>query len=374
MGTQQNNNDVKAKSPLVTVSILSYNDERSIETAVKSAALQLYPSVEIIVLNNNSKDGSRTILENLKDRIETLRKLHLRDHGIENEVFRYHVLDSKENLGFAKGHNKIISISQGEYVLMLNSDAGLDDRFLTQALPCFDDQLVCAVQGKLYRYDPGTEEPCIDPKTGSKIIDTAGLQMLRNRRIINRGQGSADEGQFDAQEEIFGADGAAPLYRRKALDDVKICLGTRCEYLDDDFFAYKEDVDMAWRLRLAGWKTIYEPSTIGYHQRSSGESAAKSYIGIIAERRKLSKFAKYLAFKNQRLMQIKNELPSLLLKDALYWLPKEIGSWGYVMLFERYTWKAIGDVFRLLPKMLRKRRMIMNNKKVDSKQMKRWFV
>ncbi|MDO8557806.1 MAG: glycosyltransferase family 2 protein [bacterium] len=361
--------------PLVTISILSYNDEETIEAAVKSAALQLYPAIEILVLDNNSQDGTRQILKNLRDRLPGLRAAHLREHGKESSIFRCHVLESSENLGFAKGHNKLISLSQGSLVLLLNSDAGLDDNFISYALPYFErDRKLAAMQGKLYRYDVAAQETVKDAKTRKSVIDTTGLVLFRNRRIINRGQGVPDIGQFENEEEVFGADGAAPLYRKTALEDVKICLGARCEYLDEDFFAYKEDVDIAWRLRLAGWKTLYVPGAIGYHQRGSGESAATSYFKILGERRKLSRFAKYHAFKNQRLMQLKNELPYLLFRDMLRWIPKEFASWFYILFFERFTWKAIGDIFLLLSRMLKKRRMIMKRRSATTKEMARWFV
>lgn len=377
--------------PLVTISILSYNDEQTIETAVKSAALQLHSAIEILVMDNNSKDGSREILRNLKDRLPGLRAAHLAEHGVTSEIFRYHVLESSENVGFAKGHNKLIAMAQGTYVLLLNSDAGLDDQFLSHALPAFEhDDKLAAVQGKLYRYDPETQEPLRDPETKKSIIDTTGLVIFKNRRIINRGQGEPDIEQFDKPGEVFGADGAAPFYRKAALEDVKICLNNapipplsvrggggeliRCEYLDEDFFSYKEDVDLAWRLRLAGWKTLYVPTAIAYHQRGSGDSAATSYVAILKERRKLSKVAKYHAFKNQRLMQIKNELPKLLLRDFFSWLPKELASWAYVLLFERYTWKAIGEIFRLLPRMLKKRRLVMARRRASVAELARWFT
>lgn len=357
-------------SPLVTISILSYNDESTIETAVKSAALQLWPRIELIIFDNNSKDNTKKLVRNLKERLPGLRSAHLFQHAMENAEFRVHVLESTSNIGFAPGHNKVISMAQGEFMLLLNSDAGLDDGFVENALKPFrEDSRIAAVQGKLLRFDPETQEPLIDEKTQKHVIDTTGLMMHKNRRITNRGQGAPDTGQFEKAEEIFGADGAAPVYQRTALDDVKIG-----EYLDEDFFTYKEDVDLAWRMRLAGWKTWYVPSAVGYHQRGSGDSAATSYISVLRERRKLSRLAKYHAFKNQRLMQIKNEMPQLLLRHFFYWFPKELASWLYVLVFERYTWRAVGEIIRLFPKMLRKRRRIMKMRKLDAKEMARWFA
>ena len=137
---------------------------------------------------------------------------------------------------------------------------------------------------------------------------------------------------------------------------------------------YKEDVDLAWRLRLYGWKTIYQPKAIAYHGRGAGDSAAKKFSEIIKERKKISQFAKFYSFKNQRLTQIKNEIPILLLQHFPQFIFKEIGSWIYVILFERYTVRAIKELVYQAPKAFRKRKIIMKRKKIKSKEMRKWFV
>src|SRR5258706_426452 len=69
--------------------------------------------------------------------------------------------------------------------------------------------------------------------------------------------------QYDKPGEIFGPSGAAALYRRKALDDTAI----DGQYFDEDFFAYREDADLAWRCRLLGWNAIYVPGAVALHRR-----------------------------------------------------------------------------------------------------------
>ncbi len=145
------------------------------------------------------------------------------------------------------------------------------------------------------------------------------------------------------------------------------------EYFDEDFFMYKEDVDLAWRMRLYGWKTIYEPNAIGYHLRGAGEGAVSSYLKIAKARRKISQLAKYHSFKNQRLMQIKNELCALFLAHFCRIIIKEVGSWIYVLFFEKYTWKAIKQLVKKIPKAGRKRKIIMNRKRATASEMKKWF-
>jgi len=328
--------------PLVSVNLLTWNGEKYLKGCLDSIFSQTYSKIEILVLDNGSTDKT----------VEYLKKQdNLRVIGF-----------NKKNIGFAAGHNRLIQESQGEFVLCLNQDVVLDKDFILKTIKIFSqDNKISSVQGKLLRWERGNQV--------THIIDTTGLLVLKNRRIINQGQGEIDQGQFEKVKEIFGPDGAVPVYRKKALEDVKI----DGEYFDESFFAYKEDVDLAWRLRLYGWKSIYQPKAIAYHDRTAGDSFALSYINIIKERLKISKFGKYLAFKNQRLMQIKNEQIGVLLRHLPWFLPKEIGAWGFATIFERYTWKAFIDLFKQMPSAFKKRKIIMKNKKVSSKEIRKWF-
>jgi len=145
------------------------------------------------------------------------------------------------------------------------------------------------------------------------------------------------------------------------------------EYFDEDFFAYKEDVDLAWRMRLYGWRAVYEPEAVGYHLRGAGEKAVKTPIAIVKGRRKISKFAKFYSFKNKRLMQIKNELPGLFFRHFCSIIINEIAAWGYVLFFETYTLKAIKSLIKEIPIARRKRKITMARKRVGAREMKKWF-
>ncbi len=343
---------MQQKHPLITVSLPLYNGEKYIRNCLNSVFRQTYPNFEIIVIDNGSTDKSKEYLKEFK-------KDNLR------------IIFSQENLGYAGGHNLGIKESRGEYILCLTQDVMLDPHYLQRAIELFKkDKKVGALQGKLFRWQLGM--PASQDSRGyhvSHIIDTVGLVIFKNRRIINQGQGEVDQGQFEKVNQVFGPDGACPVYRKKALEDVAI----DGEYFDQDFFMYKEDVDLAWRLNLYGWKSFYQPRSIAWHDRTAGDSLAINYIAIIKERLKISKFGKYLAFKNQRLMQLKNEQISLLLIHLPWFLPKEIASWIYVLLFERFTWKAIKDLFKQSSSAWKKRKIIMRRKRISSKEMRKWF-
>jgi len=126
-------------------------------------------------------------------------------------------------------------------------------------------------------------------------------------------------------------------------------------------------------MRHAGWKMVYEPRCVAYHDRSAGEGTAKNPFQIIKARRGIGQFAKFHSFANQRLMQLKNETPYLFLKHLPRIFLKEAAAWPYVLLMERYGLKSIIEFFRLAPGAIKKRRYIMNKRRITDREMEKWF-
>lgn len=336
------------QEPLVSINLLTWNGEKYIKKCLKSALGQSYDNIEINVLDNGSKDKTISIVKEIKKESDKT----------------INIWQNKENIGFAPGQNVLIGKSQGDFILMLNQDAILDKDFVEKAVrEMEEDKKIAAIQPKIIKYNYDKDE-------ATDSFDSTGLIIYRNRRIVNRGQGVKNKGQYEKKQEIFGADGAVPFYRREALEDVKV----DNEYFDENFFAYKEDIDLSWRLRLYGWKIVYTPSILAYHGRGAGETESMKYGDIIKQRRNVSFFAKKLSFKNQRLMQIKNEIVGHFLKDLLSILKKEILAWGYAIIFEPKILTCVPEFFRLIPSTFKKRKIIMKNRRIDSKEIKKWFV
>lgn len=350
-----------AIDPLVSINIVTFNAKRYIEKCLESIANQTYKTLEVGILDNNSEDNTRELIAEA-----------LKTFSLKAKTYKL-----KTNMGFAKGQNILIQKSRGEYILMLNQDAWIDENYVKNALDVFQkNDKIAALQPKIYRYT--AEKESVVKSEGKPIIDATGLIMLKNRRIIARGQGQKDEGQFDKEESIFGVDGAAPIFRRMALEDTKLSKNSKLktensEYLDEDFFMYKEDVDISWRLRLYGWEIHYSPKVIAYHERGSGDSAATNYVSILKERKHIGTLAKSLSWHNQRLMQVKNELLPLYIIHFPRIIVKEIASLIYILLFERYALQSIKAFFFLAPKAWRKRREIMAKRKAGYREMKQWF-
>jgi GT2 family glycosyltransferase len=358
------------KNKLVSIVILTYNGEKTIKDCLDSVLTQTYDNIEIIVVDNASTDETRKIVLQYGENSSLAANRFLKIKTIENE----------KNIGFA-GRYVGIENSGGEFVLCMNQDVILDNRFVFEATKLIQsDKKIGAIQGKLLQKGPGR-----------KIIDSTGIKIFKSRRMVDRGQGEEDNGQYEKIEEVFGCNGAVSFFRKMCLENVKleICRGTTsatcrgrssacAEYYDRDFFLYKEDVDLSWRVRLYGWKIIYCPKAIAYTDRTSRFVNEKDGIGqMMKTRREQKQYLRYYSFKNHHLAIIKNDLPWLFIKHLPWILPREIGAWLYVLFSEPKTWPAIIVLFRQIPQALKKRKIIMKkmkNKKVGTKEMEKWFV
>jgi len=336
-------------SPLVSVSLVTYNAARWLDACLASLFAQTHPDIEIIVIDNGSTDGTRERLEAATAGRPATR-----------------LVLSATNLGYAKGHNRAIAESRGEYVCLLNQDMVLDPDFLGAALAAFDAPNVGSVQGRLRWLSPDLER--------TNLIDSTGLQINRSRRITSRGQGSADGPHYDRAELLFGVDGACPVYRRSALEDVGLEGRNGIEYLDEDFFMYKEDVDLAWRLLLRGWDAAYAPAAVAWHARGAGESAAKTAWEVIQHRRRIPTWVKRLSWRNQRLMQIKNEDASLVVRDLPRVIGHEVAALAYLVGSNPTNVGAVVELVRMVPAALRKRRQVQRLRRLSRSDLAAWFV
>lgn len=295
----------------IAVNIVTFNSARDIAACLESLREQTFRDFRIHVLDNASSDDTLKTIEPFD--VEYLAR-------------------SPVNTGFCKAHNELARRFPSEYVLFLNPDTVLRPAFIEELVRALDARPDAAsASGKLLRMD-------------GKTLDSTGIVMLREQRHLDRGAGQPDLGQFDKGEDIFGPSGAAAFYRRKALDDVAI----GGQYFDEDFFAFREDADLAWRCRLAGWKSIYVPTAVAQHRRR-----------VTPERRgSLSKEINYHSVKNRFLLRINNMTWSLYRRDFWRISTRDAAVIGYVLLREWSSIPALFYLVRNLPRLLRKRRVI----------------
>jgi GT2 family glycosyltransferase len=168
-------------------------------------------------------------------------------------------------------------------------------------------------------------------------------------------------GQYERPEQVFSVCGAAVLFRKAMLEDVRI----EGEYFDEDFFAYKEDVDICWRAQLMGWSSFYTPSAIAYHLRGWKRRD---------DRRRVPWVRKYHSFKNHYLMMIKNEIPTLFRRDFLPILWLGVRAVVYITLMEPALWQSVFDLRKYWPRARHKRRLIMASRRTTAEHIGRWFI
>lgn len=311
---------------MVSVNLLNKDQKGYLNLCIDSLLRQTYSDIEILILDNGSTDGS---VEFIKREYPQLRLIQ----NISNE-------------GYAKAHNKGIRMCQGEYVIPLNVDLFLTKTFIAKMIKAVEkEDKIGMVQGKLYRMNTGEER--------QKVIDSTGVVLCKNRRNLDRGFGKRDIDQYDKKDYVFGSSGAALFCRRDMLEDIKISN----EYFDEDFFAYREEADLAWRAQLAGWKCVYAPTAVAYHYRTYSPDRRKKMPGELRQ----------LQYRNRYLMLIKNELPLTFILHLPFILFFEIVSLFYVLICEPFLMGVWLEIIRLLPKMLEKRRQIMERRKVSAK-------
>lgn len=315
--------------------IVNWNGAADLPACLAALAQQTHAPLEIIIIDNASTDASAQVLAAAQ---QTFGKTELR--LIRNTV----------NVGFCQGNNQGIALAQGEFILLLNADVTLAPPFIAQLVKLMQaDQAVGIAVGKLLSgAAPGK-------------IDSTGIVIRKNRRAFDRGQGETDSGQYQQVEEVFGASGAACLYRRAMLADIEFY----GEYLDALFFAYKEDVDLSWRARLAGWKCVYTPAAVGWHGRKWGAG----------KRQNIPRAVRRHSLKNRYLLLLKNERRETLWPHlpAIVW--HELRSLAYILIREPYLLAAFGDIFRAWPEIMAKRRLTQQfaSQRGTAQKIRAWF-
>lgn len=323
-----------AHNDFVSVTIVTYNSGRFIKRCLESVLDQKYPFKDIIVIDNCSTDGTTDILEPFQDRCR--------------------IVYNDENIGFAAAQNQAIALSNAEWVLTLNPDVLL--------LPDFIESLVYAgsldaqtgtVCGKLLTMSAGFDFP------EKPVVDSTGIFFTPTLRHLDRGSLEIDNGHYRQYEYVFGATAAAALYRREMIEDISL----DGEFFDSDFFAYREDADVAWRAQLQGWRCLYAPNAIGYHVRKA----------LPGNRRALPAEINMHSVKNRFLLRLKNISGDLYRRNWWQITGRDLVVVACCVLWEHSSLKAFWFVAKNYRRVLAKRRLIQGMRRVDHQYMASWF-
>jgi GT2 family glycosyltransferase len=228
--------------PLISIIIVNWNGARHLPACLNALRAQADRDFEVIVADNASRDESRQLLA--------------RDYA---EV---KVVALPENRGFTGGNNAGIRAAHGEFIILLNNDTEVDPHWLEEIRATFERHPEAGlVASKMKLFDH------------RDTFHTAGDFYRLDGIPGNRGVWEVDRGQYDREEYVFSACGGSAAYRKAMLDQIGL--------LDEDFFYSCEDIDLAWRAQLAGWKCVYAPKAIVYHKLSAtgGGATASFYDG-----------------------------------------------------------------------------------------------
>jgi GT2 family glycosyltransferase len=319
---------------MVSITIVTWNSARYFAECFASLEQQGYREIEVIVVDNNSDDETRVLLRKVAS--------------------RWRVIYNDRNAGFAAGQNQAIRASSGEWVFCLNPDVVLSPNFISQLVTAGEEYPDAgSVCGKLLRWDPAATQPKTD------IIDSTGIYFTRNMRHLDRGAEQRDRGQYDRVQYVFGASGAAAMFRRDFIEDVSV----EGEFFDEEFFAFREDGDLAWRAQVMGWKCLYTPSAVAWHVRR-----------VTPERRKdLPLVINWHSVKNRFLMRGKNASGWLCWRLFFPVAWRDLMTLGYALLSDWRMLSAVGYPLRAMDSIRRKRAIIQSRRRVSDRDLLWWF-
>ena len=323
------------RQPSVSVTIVTFNSAAFIERCLESVFRQTWQPLDIIVVDNASSDNTRNLLVRYADRAR--------------------VFFNVDNTGFCSGQNQAIAASKGDWVLTLNPDADLESEFIEHLVAAAaQDPAVGTVCGKLISLRKDPENPF------AVFLDSTGIYFTPQMRHFDRGWHEPDDGRYGRIEYVFGASAAAAMYSRKMIDDISGNDG----FFDPDFFAYREDADVAWRAQLLGWRCLYTPYAIGHHVRSVVPGSRKSVPALLNMH----------SVKNRFLMRTKNMTSGLFRQ---YWsdmLGRDLLILGGCVVLERKSLTAYWRFVKCFRKAILKRREIMRRKRVPEDYLVNWFT
>jgi GT2 family glycosyltransferase len=311
------------KNPLVSLIVISYNNKKDLNECLTSLKNQDYENFEIVLVDNNSSDNSVEIAKGFK--------------GIK-------IIENKKNEGFAKGNNLGIKNAfknkKVKYIVCINPDTITKKSWLKELVSVAEEnKLIGSVQSKVLLNNNKTKINSAGNNINFLGVGICGSYM-KDKKTENK------------IKEIGYASGCSVLYSREALEKVGL--------YDEDFFMYKEDLDLGWRLSLFGYKNLFAPKSIVYHKYSFSKKGNKFYY---LERNRL-----IVLLKNYKIKTL-----FLIFPLGLFF---EIGMILYSIKGKFFLKKVKGyaAIIKDLPKIISKRIELQKNRKINDSEIIKQFI
>ncbi len=315
----------RGQSPLISIIIPNWNGKKFLKVCLDSLKKQTFRDFETIIVDNGSEDGS---IEYLEKNYEWVRIVAL-----------------PENIGFAGGCNRGMEAAEGAWVLLMNND--------TEADPDWLKHVALAIKEKPEYSFFSTKILMFNQRD---MLDGTGDFMSRSLFVFRYGQFDIDKGQYDDLGEIFSPCGASAVYKKAMLDDIGM--------LDEDFFAYLEDIELGFRAHLAGYKGWFIPDSKIYH--IGGASTDSEQMSPWVYRQNIRNMF-LVFFKCYPFTVFLRSVPSM-----IFWHSAHI---FYVVRKRRelfpYYFKALWQALKMRKKMRGKRKAIFARKRVPDSEIYR---
>tara|TARA_B110000438_G_scaffold303160_1_gene363434 strand:- start:174 stop:1238 length:1065 start_codon:yes stop_codon:yes gene_type:complete len=266
--------------PLVSIIVLNYNAGKLLTDCIESIFNSNYNNLEIIVVDNVSKDNSH---KECKERFQKIK-----------------LIENKENLGYCEGNNIGIRAAVGEFLVIINPDVIVTSNWLNELLIAYQ------------KHGEGLYQPKILATTNHEIIISAGNMIQLFGFGFSRGKGEKDEGQYEKDEVVGYASGTCLFSSANIFKKIG--------NFDPFLFAYHDDLDLCWRGMIKGIKSFYIHKSIVYHPLEGYSFKWNSFKYFLMERNRI-----YCLRKNFDKKTIFKMIPSLILVDiaiTLFYLKK----------------------------------------------------
>ena len=317
--------------------IVNWNRVAYLRACLESLTRQRGAGFEVIVVDNASTDGSAEMAR---------------------AEFGARVIVNTGNLGFCAPNNQAFAIARGQFVALLNNDAEAEPGFLAALRQAFDTapDIGMAAAKVLVWEDP-------------RRIDKVGHLIYPDGQNRGRGTGELDCGQYDRMEQCLWPDGCAAMYRKAMLDQIG--------GFDEDLFMFADDAELGFRARIAGWRCLYVPGAVARHHRGGSLHAGSPRRIFLIERNRVLLAAKLFPWS---LLLANGFYFALRLGGALLAAAKGKGEMARFPGFAnklRLAWTIVrADMAALLmlPRMLRKRRVVAGMAKLSPAEIRRLIL
>ncbi len=319
--------------PTVDIIIPFFKRRDMLERCLDSLENTIYPSMNIVVVDNGGKEAGLIFL------VKRYRNARLERLA--------------ENRGYAGGCNAGLKCSSADYVVFMNDDTVHDPLWLERlVLVAENDEQTGALQPKILSMRPGGKGKKLFDYAGAAggMMDRLGYPWCLGRRSARL---ESDEGQYDIEQDIFWASGVAMFVKRAVVEE----LGG----FDEDYFMQMEEIDLSWRMKLAGYHVRSVPSSVIQHE--GGASLQGGTVEKI-----------YFNHRNNITMQLKNRsmaglcwlLPIRFLLEiaaSVYYLTQLPGG----LKKSAAVWRAMAYNFSRMPETLKKRNTIQHSRVIDDR-------